>query len=521
MNTTQAPPKTDQPQYEITDEDRKRIKRIQAAWKAYEGDLEKPLIPMENEADDNVLTNEMAGIVDRMGDFLFGKELEIKPDEGSPADAQDFLNTVWGKKETRIPLLLRLHMNGAMSGRAFLRIVPGRQDGTFRLIEIDPTIIYVQTAPQDCQTVLLYCIQYCVEGKGGSDGKQTIKTYYREEISRIDPEYNADNQEDALASGIDQKISWSIQHWTQQKNTSTESSKTGWTPAGDPIPWNYPFEPIQSCQNLPKPNDFWGYPDVTPDLIGVNEAVNLQGSSANRLGKLLGNPLIFSNGMGESDIDRRPGQIIHLPSDTSKLTAVAVQDAIASILSIVEDMRSSVDARSGVPSVAIGRVKDLPKGNISGVLVEMLYYPLIKKMDKKRCTYGDIVISTSKALVQLNGMSSDIDISLLWQNPLPSDDLGTVQSAIAKKEIGISDTTLQRELGYDPEEEQELSQLEDAKKLVNFSRGMGMPPSTPLQGDGQAPPASQPPQQQPGGLPQAVPGVAPLPGQPPAIKPGG
>lgn len=497
MNNVQ----NNQPQYEIADADRKRIKRIQEAWKAYEGDLEKPLIPMENEADDNVLTNEMAGIVDRMGDFLFGKEIEIKPDEDGPADALDFLNQVWGEKETRIPLLLRLHMNGALAGRAFLRIVPVRQNGSFRLIEVDPSIIYVKTAPQDCQTVLLYCIQYCVDGNG-PDGKTPIKTYYREEICRIDPEYLDDNQEDALASGIDQGVTWSIQHWTQQTSDTTSPSNTNWTPAGDPYIWPYPFEPIQSCQNLPKPNDFWGYADIMPDLIGVNEALNLQGSSANRLAKLLGNPLLYSNGMGESEIDRRPGQIIHLPAIESKITAVALQNAIAEILALIGDMRSSIDARSGVPSVAIGRVKDLPKGNISGVLVEMLYLPLLKKMDKKRCTYGELIISTSKALLALNNMSGDIGVSLLWQNPLPSDDLGTVQSAIAKKEFGISDQTLMRELGYDPEEEMAQSQIEDAKKLVNFSRGQGMPPAQPADG-----------------LPPAVPGVSLLPGQPPATPP--
>jgi hypothetical protein len=49
-------------------------------------------------------------------------------------------------------------------------------------------------------------------------------------------------------------------------------------------------------------------------------------------------------------------------------------------------------------------------------------------------------------------------------------------------------------LGYDPEEEMELSKQEDAQKLLNFSQGVGLPPT--------------------------MPGVSPLPGQPPAAQPG-
>lgn len=88
--------------------------------------------------------------------------------------------------------------------------------------------------------------------------------------------------------------------------------------------------------------------------------------------------------------------------------------------------------------------------------------------------------------------SSDIDITLSWESPLPVDDLPTVQAYILLKSIGVSNSSIMRKLGYDPEEEMKLSQAEDAQMMAN----------NPLM------------QQQ--GLPQAIPGVASLPGQPPA-----
>src|SRR5258708_38334451 len=102
-----------------------------------------------------------------------------------------------------------------MSGSEFLHYGPCRKKGKFRLVEIDPCIINVKTAPQDCLTVLLYCIEYGIDGKD-ANGKPN-RTYYREEISRIGPtEEDAFGYEDMDASGLDSDDTCSIQHLTRQ-----------------------------------------------------------------------------------------------------------------------------------------------------------------------------------------------------------------------------------------------------------------------------------------------------------------
>src|SRR2546430_387500 len=176
------------PVYEITNEDKKRLERIADAWKAYNGDLDPPLKKMPDGTDPNVLTNRCQPVVDVGVEFLFGQELEISVEENTSQEAQDFLNDAWGRKEQRIPLLQDLGMNGAMAGSAFLRIVPDNK-GAFRLVVVDPSIVVgMQTAPQDCETVLLFCIQYSKMEK--INGRPT-EVYYREEIMRIDPDGNA------------------------------------------------------------------------------------------------------------------------------------------------------------------------------------------------------------------------------------------------------------------------------------------------------------------------------------------
>ena len=489
-----APPpvSTAQPTYDITDDDKTRQKEIAAAWKAYEGKLDPPLKKMEGEPDDNVLSNRMAEIVDRGVDFLFGKELEISVEEGGPEDAQTVIDKNWGRKETRIPLLQKLAMNGALARNGFLRIRPSTslitRATTYRLVAVDPSIVFVQTAPQDCDTVLLYCTQFSTMQTINGQKKEV---YYREEISRIDPDGNA-------AQGLpDDDDTWSIMHWTAIGQKNSPPKLNSWTPAGPPIAWNYPFAPLFSCQNLPKPNDFWGYPDITPDLIGLNNALNLVQSNINRIEKIYGGPILYAPGTGNAYIMIEPGMIIQLPLSDQKIDSVAIHTDVANALVFAGTIRSDIDELSGIPGVATGRIEVMPRGNLSGIAIELLFMPALKKTDKKRCGYGELIIDVSKALLVLNGMSGDIELELSWSDPLPHDDLPSIQAGIAKLEIGISKTTVQREQGYDPVEEAALSQAENLQKIADAQNAMAA-----------------------GLMPSGLPGTPLLPNQPPPAPPG-
>src|SRR5260221_251992 len=96
---------------------------------------------------------------------------------------------------------------------------------------------------------------------------------------------------------------------------------------------------------------------------------------------------------------------------------------------------------------------------------------------KLRNLYGKLIIEVSKALLVLNGLSGDIDITIAWESPLPHDDLVSVQAGIAKLEVGVSKAEIQRELGYDPEEQAKLKQIED--KLAIETQQAMLPPEIP------------------------------------------
>lgn len=469
-----------QPSYTVTDEDKARQQRIRNAWKAYNGEFDKPLEKMDDQPDDNVIENQCAGIVDGGVNFLFGQEVGIDVEEDAPQEAQDFLDNVWGRKEKRVPLLQDAGYNGAMAGNPFVRIVPSKQGKQFRLVNIDPAIVSVQTSPQDCETVTLFHLEYCE--------KQTINgkpqnVYYCEEVAVNDPDedeadHGDDNMEDADAS-------WTVQHWTRIGDSGA------WTPAGEPLIWDHPFPPIFTCKNLPNPNSFWGKPDITADIIGLNNALNLNESDINRLGKINGSPIITAVGVGDSNVDHKPGKITVLPMLESKIEAVQIAGDIANMRVFSEDLRSSIDQISAFPGVATGRLTAQPRGDMSGVAIELLFMPALKKTQGKQMRYGEMIINISKALLVLNGMSGDTDIILTWANPLPHDDLPAIQAAVAKQSLGYSKTTLIRETGGDPEEEADLNAAEGERAVTQFSRGQGMPPAPPQQPGQQPAPGQQ------------------------------
>jgi hypothetical protein len=492
MQTATRPPQTGQPTYEMTADDTSRMKRISNALAAYDGDFPEPLLPMDDEANDNVMPNRVAGIVNTGGDFLFGDELGIAVEEEAPDAAQKLIDATWGIKEARIPLLQELHMNGAFAGRAFLRIVPSKNRSgrpqTFRLVPIDPATVCVSTAPQDCETVLLYCLQYSTTEK--QDGKDET-VYYREELQRIDPDGNA------LRDQPDDDDTWSIQHWSQVGSVGMQPRTTGWIPAGQPIVWPYPFPPIFSCKNMPRPNSFWGTPDATKSLIRQNNALNLDLSNANRDGKINASPIIWAKGMGGATLDIKPGQATIIPpTPESEIGAVKIESDIPSLLSLAADIRSDMDEESSTPGVATGRITAMPRGNLSGVALELLFMPLLKKTNVKRCLYGKLIIDVCQALFVLAKLSNKLNITLGWISPIPHDDLAAVQAAISKLELDISKTTLQRELNYDPKEEAKLLKAEEeqAQKKQAASDSSTI-----------------------AALPPEIPGTPPIPGQTPGI----
>ena len=447
--------------------DRARGAVMAAAWDAYRGVMEDPLKIEPGQTNDNVKSNRFAAIVDKGVSFLFGQKIKVTisdptttvTDATSPQ--QTYLDKAWGDDDDRMTLLSKLAINGAICGHAFVKIIPPQPKKGIkypRLIIMDPQNVTVQTDPDDCDTVQSYTIEYaCPNPMSGQPARK------RQVIARTDPDGMA-----AEYGSQDTDDTWTI--------TNSMQINGVWQPQGMPQVWPHPFAPIVDCQNMPNPNEFWGMPDLSPDLIEMGRVLNFVNSNISRILKFFAQPWVWAKNTNASQINVTPGRIIVVPGQNAELNTLEMHSDMASSMNFAASLRSDMDEQSRVPGVALGRLESLPKGTISGVALQLLFQPLIEKTIMKQRLYGKLIREVSRIMLALGGMSYDTDIEIAWPNLLPIDDTAAAQTALILEQLGVSKQTLLAELGYDYDTESSRSTDEAGDAMTNYLQGSGPPP---------------------------------------------
>lgn len=515
-------PRVDLP--EMPDDARAIRQCIAHAWKAYRGDWkgQLPLKVDRGDPDDNVLVNRCAPIVDKGISFLFGEmpTIEVKGPNGkgaAPKEAQDALIAALGDEDELATTLTMAAMNGGVSGHSFVKLCPpqpdsddpdGDADDYPRIVVQDPQNYWVVTDPDDVNCVLQYVCEYDYSPRPGMTGTKRVVTA----------------RENATAKH------WTVTTYVRERATIT-GAPAGIVALGDSgasvggswmqvaeEDWAYAWSPIHDCMNLPNPNEYWGVPDITPDLIHLNAVLNYVESNINKIGRLHGTPWPFVTGVHARELEQAqggPGKITAIPSDEAKPGAIQWAGDIANLMAFAGSVRGDMDEQSRVPAVALGRPEALPKGNISGVALELMFQPLLEKTRLKRRLYGRLLCALCRHILEmLNAEWRDLTISLTWPSLMPDDDQGAAQVALAANQVGMSQHFIVSDvLGQDYDEEMTYRQKEAKDALKKATQGLGLPlpngPSAPMGAPGyaQQPPApndlSQPGQQP--GQPKAPP----------------
>lgn len=442
-----------------------RKRAMREAWDAYRGNFKPPLKVAANQPDDNVLSNRCAPIVDKGVSFLFGQVVNIEAsDETSEPDTavQDFLKSLWGDDDERMTLLSQMAINGGVCGQVFLKLIPPQGQMQYpRVVVMDPLLIRMVTDPDDVSCILAYVIEY-----PGQDDWQK-----KQIVARIDPDGLA-----GIAGEADMDDTWTITNYVRKGQTGV------WMQTGPRVDWLYPFPPIMTCQNLPNPNESWGVPDLTPDLIGMNKVLNFIQSNTSRIIKFHGHPKTYATGLSATQINIGIDDLICLPSPDSKLANLEMSSSLVDQINFAGILRSDMDEQSRVPGIVLGRETSLPRGNISGVALQLLFQPLIEKTVQKQRLYGCLIRYVSRAALVLAGKLSieeyeDYPIALHWPSLLPNDDLQAAQTALVHQQLGVSGQTILAQLGFDPEEEKDKRAAEDAEKIAQVARGQAIMPA--------------------------------------------
>jgi hypothetical protein len=439
--------------------------RFKKAWSAYQKGLPKPLLPLPEGIDDNVVLSYPRLTVDKGVAALFGEETCFWTEEKFPLDdekkpilppEQEYLDAVW-KQNKKMTLLNCGGINGGVFGHVFYKVFEQPGLPYLRIVDVTPEQMNVFWNPEDIADVWEYHQTW-----GGIDPRTGKPKAFRHRTIKQDaalPEYVT---------------------WTIVKEQQTEPD-TRWVETGR-VNWPYSWSPVFHCQNLLNPSEFWGLADIEPDILSINHAVNFIASNLNRTLYYYTDPKLVGKGFEADAINTAIGNMIILPSPDAALDKIEMDSDYAGAQNFFDRMKDAYDECTRVPAVARGKVENA--GQLSGVAMRILYGPLLEKTATKQMLYGDMFIEMNKRLCEYGKVTVPENIYIKWGNAMPSDELAEAQAYEIHQRLGVSTQTILDKLGYDAETEmsqrgeeddaamERTIQTEQATMAANFSRGV-------------------------------------------------
>jgi hypothetical protein len=412
-----------------------RAGMMKRSYSFYVGNPPAPLVRRSGEPDDNVLISLGRSLVDTGVAYLFGEDVPSTIAGEKAERPQDWLDECW-RRNKRALTLQKLAQNGAVCGHVFVKIIPqGIRTGAGaanwpRIVVLDPQTVNVVTDDDDCDLVEQYIITLPKRDEEG-DSRAAGGDPRRQVIDRV-------SDGDGNTTGWllhDQR--WVGGAWVTDLTTS----------------WEWDFAPIVDCQNLPRPNDFWGEADLPDDVCSLLAQINRLASHHQKIVRVHAHPKTWARGMGTRTLDLSIDSVIQMPSETAELRILEMQSDLSSTREFLTQLSEYFAIVTRTPLVAMG-VPDR-QGAISGVALQIRFRPLVQKTEAKRRTYGDLIVELDRRLLAIGGFGDGILTQLDWPELLPSDPLAERQTLVLDDGLGIvSKETLATKLGYDWETEQ-------------------------------------------------------------------
>lgn len=374
---------------------------------------------------DNLTANFVRLINSRSVTMLMGKGVAFDLEDQAQ---EDYIKAVWDANKQQI-LLSKTAMMGAESGTCYLKVIPAGMIGKNgemlpRLVLLDSDLVTVETAPEDKDTVVEYSIRFCYEVGG--------KKIERKQ----DTEYEMDEANDAgYASGA-----WWIRDYQMTPQGKWELIQEQ--------QWEYDWPPIIHWQNLPELSCAYGQPDVTEDMIQLQDAVNFAGSNIQRIIRYHAHPRTIGIGFSAGNMPQSAGVdnfwTVPTGGDVKNLE---MQSDLGSSMNFLAYLKQSL--------MDISQTVDLASmtdrlGSLTNFGLRVLYQDALAKNAMKQQLYGDALIELNRRLLVLGGFANPDGGRVVWPDPLPVNEADKVNVVTAKVNLGVeSKETAAKELGVE------------------------------------------------------------------------
>lgn len=412
---------------------------IARRWEYYSGHHRKQLRVREGQPDDNVVVNFARVVVDKGVSMLFGSDVRFELVPGETTEAEAWLQQCWARNHKQA-FLHKLALSGAIAGHAFAKIVNTRPYP--RLIVLDPATVSVTINPHDLDDVLQYRIQYAAV-----DPETGRVVTYRQRVLRNGSTWSI----------IDERA-YSGGAWQVLREEA----------------WPYAFPPIVHCQNLPNPHEFWGESDLSDDVLQLCDALNFLLSNLLRIVRYHAHPKTWGRGFSAAQLNIGADETIILPSPDAELRNLEMQSDLASSITLYDRLRDAFHEITRVPEVATGNLERV--GNLSGVALQILYQPLVEKTETKRSLYGGLLTELNRRLLAIAGFGDELRTELHWPELIPGDPRAEAETLLVWQQLGVSQDTILRRLGLDPELEavkREMGERAAAEEILRALSGEG------------------------------------------------
>ncbi len=217
--------------------------------------------------------------------------------------------------------------------------------------------------------------------------------------------------------------------------------------------------PVVHIQNVAQPYYYEGQSDVEP-LIPLQDELNTRLSD--RANRITFQSFKMYLAKGIEGIEERPvspGRMWCTDNLDAKIEEFGGEPRTNSEDFHITEIREAMDKSSGVTPVVAGVLKEKLGNLTSAVALKIVLMGMLARTERKRFSYGEGVKRICRLVLQIldktgvypNG-SSERDIEIIFPSPLPENIMEKLQEAQVKKELGVSQEQVLRELGYEAAE---------------------------------------------------------------------
>lgn len=379
-------------------------------------------------ADDAIIVNFIGLLVDRSVAMLFGQEPSFDLPGESDAPAQQYVDAVW-RANRKMQLLKRAAVYGAESGTCYVKILPDgavTKDGKLipRLVVLDPATVTMDALPEDIDTIFRYTIAYTItDPVTGKD--KTVKQV---------TEHDADTG-----------------YWNITDSISINGNKFEIT---NKQVWEWDFAPIVHWHNLPDVGSVYGKPDITSDLIDLQDKINFVSSNTAKIIKYHAYPKTWARGFQNiNKIAWGVDELVTTTDPNALIQNLEMQSDLSSSLSFIRYLRQALFDVSR--AVDIDSMAD-KLGSLTNFGLRVLYQDALSKLEEKRGLYGEGIVEINHRLLALAGAPDNDGGKVEWPDVMPENENEIAMAVKSDLELGlVSKQTAAGLRGYTWEDEEE------------------------------------------------------------------